>query len=75
MHGLVSQLRMRGSHSRVGMSTREILYKFKWRTLILFKALLLEKRVKATIDTAHDRFSFMGQKPNYCVPCNFLYYL
>jgi Transport protein Avl9 len=29
----------------VGMSAREILYKFKWRTLILFKALLLEKRV------------------------------
>src|SRR6266516_2353077 len=29
----------------VGMSTREILYKFKWRTLILFKALFLEKRV------------------------------
>ena len=28
-----------------GMSAREILYKFKWRTLILFKALLLEKRV------------------------------
>src|SRR5271170_3017833 len=27
------------------MSTREILYKFKWRTLVLFKALLLEKRI------------------------------
>ena len=27
------------------MLAREILYKFKWRTLILFKALLLEKRV------------------------------
>jgi hypothetical protein len=29
----------------MGMSTREILYKFKWRTLMLFKALFLEKRV------------------------------
>jgi|SRR5579859_3336960 len=27
------------------MSTREILYTFKWRTLLLFKALFLEKRV------------------------------
>jgi len=35
----------------MGMSTREILYKFKWRTLILFKALLLEKRVPQTTPT------------------------
>ena len=30
----------------MGMSVRQILYKFKWRTLILFKALFLEKRVR-----------------------------